>query len=156
MDNTDFPLEIPDVVFLTKVGLVVFLVAEFEGQLKTDLVRFLPVLPPELNVYAEKGYGLEAMTTRQLGQYLVAHAPKCSSPQVAEYYRVGGEALIEIAPKRNAMLHSQPAVDGHDPEGKLRLMRWGGGRKTYEPSRMISDEWLDDVTRLIQTLRHQP
>jgi hypothetical protein len=131
----------------------VFLVAELEGLLKTDLVRLHPVLPPELDFAGPEGQAVTGMTTAQLGKYFIAHAPKSTSPAAAEYYRVAGEALIEISPKRNAMLHSQPGVDGDDPQQKLRLIRWRINAKKYEPAHMISDEWLDQLIEQIQVIR---
>lgn len=149
------PLQIPDRGFLQRIGLVVFLVAELEGLLKTDLVRFHPLLPPELDFGGPQGQAVTGMTTAQLGKYFVAHAPKSTDPEVADYYRVGGEALVEIAPNRNAMLHSQPGVDGYDPDQKLRLLRWRVSETKYEAPHMISDEWLDQFADRLQILRDQ-
>jgi len=147
------PLVIPDRNFLGRLGMVVFLVSELEGLLKGDLIRFHALLPTELNYGQPKGQRVTGMTTNELGEYFIAHAPKSTDPAVAEYYRVGGEALVEIAPKRNAMLHSIPGVDGNDPQQKLRLLRWKISGKNYEAPHMISDEWLDGVIHDIQVLR---
>jgi hypothetical protein len=147
------PLQIPDHDYLGRIGLVVYLVAELEGLLKGDLVRFHPLLPPELDYGKPQGQTVTGMTTKQLGKYFIAHAPKSTDPAVAEYYRVGGEGLVEIAPKRNAMLHSQPGVDGYDPEQKLRLLRWKISVTNYEAPHMISDEWLDELIARIQVIR---
>lgn len=147
------PLQVPDADFLSRIGLVVYLVAELEGLLKTDLVRFQPWLPEELDYGKPGGYAVTRMTTRQLGEYLIAHAPKSIEAGLAEYYRIGGEALVEVAPKRNAMLHSQPAVDGSDTDRRLRLVRWRISETNYEAPHMISDEWLDQVIQRIQELR---
>lgn len=149
------PLQVPDRDFLGRIGLVVFLVAELEGLLKTDLVRFQHLLPLELDYGQPGGWKVTEMTTMQLGKYLIAHAPNSTNAAVAEYYRVGGEALVAIAPKRNAMLHSQPGVDGWDPQKRLRLMRWRISVTNYEAPHMISDEWLDELIAQIQALRQQ-
>jgi hypothetical protein len=147
------PLQVPDARFLARIGMVVFLVADLEGLLKSDLVRFHPLLPPELDFGRPQGQAVTGMTTAQLGKYFIAHAPKSIDPAVAEYYRVGGEGLVEIAPKRNAMLHSQPGVDGYDPEKKLRLLRWKISETNYEAPHMISDEWLEELIARIQVIR---
>lgn len=149
------PLQIPDAGFLRRIGLVVFLVSELEGLLITDLVRFHPVLPPRLDFATMEGMRVTGMTTTQMGKYFVDHALQSTDPQVAEYYRAGGEALVEIGPKRNAMLHARPGVDGHDPAQKLRLIRWRIGTETQNESHMISDEWLDELTQRIQKLRRE-
>lgn len=148
-------LQVPDSGFLAKIGLVVFLVGELEGLLKSDLVRFHPLLPPALDFATPQGRSVTAKTTKQLGLYFVAHAPKSTDAAVAEYYRVGGEALVEIGPKRNAMLHSQPGIDGNDPQRKLRLMRWRHDNGERSEAFIISDEWLDEFVAQIMTLRRE-
>jgi hypothetical protein len=52
-------------------------------------------------------------------------------------------------------LHSQPGVDGWDPQKRLRLMRWRISVTNYEAPHMISDEWLDELIAQIQALRQQ-
>ncbi len=147
------PLQIPDAGFLRRIGLVVFLVSELEGLLITDLVRFHSVLPPKLDFATMEGMRVTGMTTTQMGKYFLDHAPDSTDPRVAEYYRAGGEALSEIGPKRNAMLHARPGVDGDDPEQKLRLIRWRIGSESQNETHMISDEWLDDLVDRLRDLR---
>jgi hypothetical protein len=149
------PLQVPDRDFLGRIGLVVYLIAELEGLLKNDLLRFHRWLPVELDYGKPGGYAVTRMTTRQLGEYFIAHAPKSTDADLAEYYRLGGEALVEVAPRRNAMLHSQPGIDGLDPEKKVRLMRWRISETNFEAPHMISDEWLDEVIQRTQELRRQ-
>lgn len=147
--------QIPDGGFLRRIGLVVFLVAEFEGLLVYDLVRFQSLLPPELDFKTMEGMRVTGKTTYQMGKYFLDHAPKITDPQVAGYYRAGGEALMEIGPKRNAMLHTRPGIDGHDPHKKLRLVRWRIGSDTQSEAHMISDEWLDQLIERLQVLRRE-
>lgn len=148
-------IQVPDSGYLSKIGLVVFLVGELEALLKTDLVRLHGLMPPPLDFATPEGRSVTAMTTMQLGKYFVAHGPKSSDARVAEYYRVGGEALVDIAPKRNAMLHSQPGIDGNDPEQRLRLMRWRHDEGPRAEAHMISDEWLDQLIEQIVSLRSE-
>lgn len=128
--------------YLRKLGLVVFNVAAIEGMLIYDLVRFRRVVPPELNFMTPTGMQITAMTTRGVGDYLVAHAPKCTNAKVETYLGIGGARLIEIAPLRNAMLHSQPGIDATDPREPLRLLRMVPKPDIDEPS-VITDDWLD-------------
>jgi hypothetical protein len=138
----------PEVEYVHKVGQVVFLVAYVEGMLIHDLPRFQiqKSAPPELDLLKVTG-----MTTRNLGEYIAAHAPKCTDPVVAAYLLAGGRALVEIAPQRNGMLHARPAEDGDDPNHPLRLLRWRveGARPEDSEVFMISHDWLD---RLIERI----
>jgi hypothetical protein len=147
------PLQVPDAGFLQRIGLVVFLVSELEGWLITDLVRFHSVLPPGLDFATMEGMRVTGMTTTKMGRYFLDHAPATTDSRVAEYYRVGGQALLEIGPKRNAMLHARPGVDGYDPEQKLRLVRWRIGTEKQNETHMISDAWLDEFVRRLRDLR---
>lgn len=147
------PLQVPDDDFLRRVGLVVFLVSELEGLLVYDLVRFHPVLPSELDFATMQGMRVTGMTTTQMGKYFLEHAPKSSNSQVAKYYCAGGDALVEIGPKRNAVLHARPGIDGEDPEQKLRLVRWRIASETETETHMISDQWLDELIDRLRELR---
>jgi hypothetical protein len=141
----------PEVEYVHKVGQVVFLVAYVEGMLIHDLPRFQiqKSAPPELDLLKVTG-----MTTRNLGEYIAAHAPKCTDPVVAAYLLAGGRALVEIAPQRNGMLHAQPAEDGDDPNHPLRLLRWRveGARPEDSEVFMISHDWLDRLTERIDDI----
>ncbi len=132
--------------YLRKLGLVVFDVAAIEGMLIYDLVRFRPVVPPELDFMTPTGMQITAMTTRGVGDYLVAHAPKCTNAKVATYLATGGARLIEVAPSRNAMLHSRPGIVATDPRQPLRLLRFVPKPDIDDPS-VIDDDWLDAIAR---------
>lgn len=132
--------------YLQKLGLVVFDVAAIEGMVIHDLVRFRPVVPPELDFMTPTGMQITAMTTRGVGEYLVAHAPKCTNARVATYLSTGGQRLIEIAPSRNAMLHSRPGIDATDPRQPLRLLRIIPKPDIDDPA-VIEDDWLDAFIR---------
>lgn len=101
--------------YLRKLGLVAYLVSSLEGLLLFDLPRFGHQLPQELSTAA-----LAGLTTYKMGERFVTHAPRSADEKITAYFAAGGRALIEIAPRRNAMLHSRPATD---PEGRTRLYR---------------------------------
>jgi hypothetical protein len=130
--------------------LVVFNVAAIEGMLIFDLVRFRPVVPPQLDFMTPTGMQITAMTTRGVGEYLVAHAPRCTNARVETYLGTGGARLIEIAPSRNAMLHSRPGIDATDPREPLRLLRMVPKPDIDDPG-VIHDDWLDAfIRRLVE------
>lgn len=133
---------------------MVYLVSELEALLMYDLMRFRTLLPPEMDFSTMQGMRVTGKTTTKMGEYFLTHVPKITDPLVAEYYRTGGAALVEIGPKRNAMLHARPGIDGHDPEQKLRLIRWRVISDT-KPSEMhmISDEWLDGLVERLGVIR---
>lgn len=138
---------------MQQTRLVVFNVATIEGMLIYDLVRFRHVVPPELDFMTPTGMQITAMTTRGVGEYLVAHAQNGSNARVASYLGTGGERLIEIAPSRNAVLHSRPGIDATDPAEPLRLLRMVPKPDIDAPS-VISDGWLDTFNqRLIEVYR---
>jgi hypothetical protein len=131
---------IPEDKYLQKVGLVAYLVASMEGLLLFDLPRLEQMLPPELNVA-----NLAGRTTRDLGEQLVKHATQCTDRQVAAYLEAGGNALIEVAPQRNAVLHARPATDDL---GRTRLYRW-----RLPEAHFIDDTWLNRLVQRIDELR---
>jgi hypothetical protein len=104
-------------------------------------------VPPELELMK-----LSGMTTRRMGDYLVTHAPKSTDAQLAECLAAGGRALVEIAPQRNAMLHSRPVTDPDDPESRTGLLRWHIEKDPQEVH-LISDEWLDRLVERIDDIQ---
>lgn len=145
----------PDGQYLQKLGILVYLVSEFEGMLMFDLPRFQSKLPPELNFFTMQGMQLTGKTTTKIGEYLMRHSTNSTDPEVAAYFHAGGKALTDIGPYRNAVLHARPGVDGNDPGKKLRLIRWKVSSETDFETRMISDEWLDSLLVQIGVLRSQ-
>jgi hypothetical protein len=145
----------PDDAYLRKIGLFVFAVAELEGMLVYDLVRLRDRLPPDMDLFGPEGGKVTGKTTIKLGEHFTKAAPKISDPVIAEYYRVGGEALLNIGPRRNALLHSHPGLDSVGPDANLRLMRMRWQRGGDHELHLISDEWLDLTLELIAALRAQ-
>lgn len=106
---------LPNPQIFKKFGLVVYV----EGMLIWDLPRLAHLIPPELEIMKVSG-----MSTAQLGNYFIAHAPKCTDDRVKAYFDAGGRALVKIAPSRNGIVHARPGRDGDDPLQRLRLIRW--------------------------------
>lgn len=146
---------VPEGDYLQKIGLIVFLVSEFEGTLLYDLLRLEPHLPLALNFSTIEGMRITGMTTQQMGKYFAKHAADITDVRVAEYYRVGGAALEEIGPKRNAMLHSRPGFDGDDPVKRLRLVRMRIDGPERSEGFLIGDKRLDELIERLDVLRRQ-
>ena len=84
----------PEHDYLVNLGAVAYLVVSVEGLLVFDLPRF-PGPIPELSPNK-----LVGDTTRVIGEKLIRFSAQCR-PDVAEYLRTDGEALLEIASKRH-------------------------------------------------------
>ena len=134
------PSHLPDDGYLRKIGLVVYLVSSLEGLLLLDLPRLETAIPAELSVK-----GLAGKTTLKVGLELVKYAPQCSSREVEVYLEAGGNALLEVAPQRNALLHARPATDEHGP---LRLFQ----RRMLE-AHLVNDTWLERLIQRIEDLQ---
>lgn len=93
----------PEVEYVHKVGQVVFMVAYVEGMLIHDLPRFQTQnsAPPELDLLKVTG-----MTTRNLGDYIAAHAPNCTDPSSPPTCSPVAEPWLRSRP--NAMACSMP------------------------------------------------
>ena len=131
----------PETEYLQKLGQVVFLVAYVEGMLVHDLPRLRALIPGELNLMKVSG-----MTTRQMGDFFIKYGAKSTDSEVAAYLTAGGTVLVEIAMKRNGMLHARPAEDGDDADHPVRLLRWRVEEEKPDKSEVfvISHRWLDD------------
>lgn len=88
--------------------------APVSGLLILDVPR-LPTPVPGLSP-AE----LAGRTTRSIGQALVSRSSDVEDATWRQYLHRGGEALIELGPMRNAVLHSRPATVNE----RQRLHRW--------------------------------
>lgn len=96
------------------LGKVVYSVASIEGLLIFDLPRM-----PE-SVAGLSPEHLAGKTTTSIGKQLVALAPTIRHHAWRAYLKRGGEALTDLGPKRNSVLHARPAII----DGRQRLHRW--------------------------------
>ena len=104
--------------------------------LLSDLHRLEAAIPRQLNVG-----GLAGKTTAKLGLEFLKYAPCCSRREVELYLEAGGNALVEMAPQQDALLHARPVTDEHGP---ARLFPW-----RLPEAHFVNNPWLD---RLIQRL----
>lgn len=124
------------------VGMVVYSVASLEGMLIFDLPRMptvLPVISPET---------LAGRTTTTIGKQLVSLAGSVAEESWRRYLGRGGEALLDVGPRRNAVLHARPATI----EGCQRLHRW-----RLHPTEVvsISSEYLNELLETIDVHRRE-
>lgn len=126
----------PEDDYLLQLGKVVYSVASIEGLLIFDLPR----MPAMIEGLTPKH--LAGKTTTVIGKRLLTLAPSIEDGDWREYVERGGEALVDLGPKRNSVLHSRPATVG----GEQRLHRW-----RLEPTEVMSisaphlDQLLDEI-----------
>ena len=104
----------PEDEYLLQLGMVVYSVASIEGLLIFDLPR----MPATIEGHTPKH--LAGKTTTAIGKRLLTLAPSIGDRKWREYVVRGGEALVDLGPKRNSILHSRPAT----VDGEQRLHRW--------------------------------
>lgn len=104
----------PEDDYLLDLGKVVYSIASIEGMLLFDLPRmterFVGLTPS----------ALAGETTTTIGKRLRHVALTIPNPAWSSYLARGAEALEDLGPKRNAVLHARPATI----DGEQRLHRW--------------------------------
>lgn len=126
----------PEDEYLLQVGRVVYSVASIEGLLIFDLSR----IPTSVEGLSPRA--LAGRTTTAIGRCLLERARSVPDQLWQDYLARGGEALADLGPKRNSVLHARPATI----EGEQRLHRW-----RLEPTEIMSismahlDQILDEV-----------
>lgn len=115
---------------------MVYSVASIEGLLIFDLPR----MPTTIDGLTPKA--LAGKTTTTIGKRLIDLSPSASDRTWQDYLFRGGQALEDLGPKRNAVLHARPATI----DGQQRLHRW-----RLDPTEVMSistahlDGILDDI-----------
>lgn len=104
----------PEDDYLLKLGKVVYSISSIEGLLIFDLPRM-----PE-PVEGLTPQDVAGRTTTTIGNRLISGAASVVDPVWRTYLDRGGQALVALGPKRNAVLHARPATIG----GHQRLHRW--------------------------------
>lgn len=131
----------PEDDYLKLLGQVVYSVASIEGLLIFDLPRMPNPVPGATPL------DLAGKTTAMVGTALVGFVPQIVDEQWATYLAAGGNALVDIAPLRNAVLHARPAT----VDGMQQLHRWRIGAKTEVFT--VTREHLCDVLDAIEQHR---
>jgi hypothetical protein len=133
----------PEDAYLLQVGKVVYSIASIEGLLIFDLQR-MPTAVGGLSPGA-----LAGKTTTGIGRRFLELAPSVPEQPWREYLARGGEALVDLGPKRNSVLHARPATI----EGAQRLLRWRLDPMEIIPiSFTILAEMLDEVDAHLREL----
>jgi hypothetical protein len=131
----------PEDDYLMQLGKVVYAIASIEGLLILDLPRM------ENSVAGLSVEELAGKTTTEIGKRLVDLAPSIGEQGWRAYLTRGGEALLDLGPKRNSVLHARPATI----EGHRRLHRWRINPTEIMP---ISSDYLSELLNEIDT-HHQ-
>lgn len=108
------PLTWPAPNYVTLLGKVAYGIAAIEGLLIFDLPR-MPLTVPGLTPG-----DLAGDTTTGIGKKLTAGAAQAQDPAWTAYLERGGDALVDLGPRRNDVLHARPATI----DGQQMLHRW--------------------------------
>lgn len=137
----------PEDEYLLLLGKVIYSISSVEGLLIFDLPR-MPVAVKGLTPQH-----LAGVTTTTIGSRLIGGAPSVADPSWRAYLLRGGQALKDLGPKRNRVLHARPATI----DGRQRLHRWRLNPPevvSITPAHLV--ELLDEVEdhrRVLQSLR---
>jgi hypothetical protein len=126
--------------YLIRLGKVIYSIASIEGLLLFDLPR----MPETVDGLSPKD--LAGHPTTRIGRQLVALAPSIRDRAWREYVERGGEALADLGPRRNSVLHARPASIA----GEQRLQRWRIAPTEIMP---ISAQHLDELLEHIEVHR---
>lgn len=138
--RAEVPPAWPDDGYLNQLGRVVYSIASLEGSLLFDLPR-MPEAVGGLSPQDLAGY-----PTTLIGKRLVALAPSIRNESWRRYIERGGEALVDLGPRRNSVLHARPATIA----GEQRLHRWRIKPREIMP---ITTRYLDELLEQIEAHR---
>jgi hypothetical protein len=140
-----FMVPFPDEDYLLALGRLSYAVSYLEWTVLGDLPR-VSGLPPELQLRALVGNTTGAMGRRMGDARLLA---KVADPKVRAWLEAAGEHLVEVAARRNSVLHARPAT----VEGRQRLHRWDPTRgEFYTVTDQLLEEILVDIKERIGNL----
>lgn len=125
--------------YLEKVGELAYAVADLEWAIVGDgRVAMAGIDQVELL----------GLSTGQIGRKLQAAAVDLAArPRIQLFVATSADALIDVADRRNAVLHARPY---RSPEGEMLLLRLRRG-KDGEPERFwITFEHLDEQLRAVR------
>ncbi|MBB3084675.1 hypothetical protein [Geodermatophilus sabuli] len=146
---TRVPLPADD--YLTRIGQLVYMVGHLEWGVLGDLSALGN--PGGLSVD-----DLAGQSTGAIAQRLTAAVAKISDPDIQQFIATAGQALSDLASRRNGVMHSRPATA---PDGQQTLYRWTAGPKpaaeAYIVDRTLLDQLIADIdswSSKVTSLRH--
>lgn len=130
----------PEDQYLLALGQLSYAVGYLEWSILGDLSS-MPGLPEGISVS-----DLAGLSTGAIGRRLTTAGDRTADPKLKEWLITAGDALREVAARRNSILHARPATVG----GQQRLYRWDiGRRETFEISEAFLREALEEVDRRV-------
>jgi len=139
----------PDDSYVTLIGRVAYAISYVEWLLLGDLSR-LPDLPEQLTVGS-----LAGKPTGRIASEVDAHLPAVPDPEVRRFLSVSAQALHDLAPLRNHILHARPAtIDGAQRLNRWRLLPDGSGEAFQIDEAFLqsvldrADEAITDIYRV--------
>ena len=119
----------PSREYLAKIGELAYLVAEFEWQILDDI---------RLTTTGLDAGELLGLSTGAIGRALEALVPDLRRrPNVQNFVAVSAKALLDIASRRNAVLHARPGTTSAGNRQLLRLRERRDGK--------VERFWIDDT-----------
>ena len=130
-------LPLPEDDYLARIGQLVFMV----GCLEYNVLGALAALGNPAGLTVEALAGKETGT---IARALRTAAPGIADPDIQQFIATTGDALADIADRRNSVMHARPATG---PNGEPTLYRWraGGKPESFIVDRTFLDQLIADV-----------
>jgi hypothetical protein len=118
--------------YLTKIGTLAYLVAQLEWLVMDDI---------KLASTSIDASDLHGLPTGAIGRALERVLPELASrPNVEHFVSTSAKALLDVAARRNTVLHARPARTGAGDEQLLKLRT---GKTGFVDGTWIDDAYLD-------------
>ena len=122
----------PSREYLAKIGEVAYLVAQLEWLIMDDI---------RLATTSVDALDLHGQPTGAIGRALERVVPELANrPNVQHFVATSAKALINVAGRRNTVLHARPAMRR---SGEVRLLKLRVGEAGEVEGTWIDDDYLD-------------
>jgi hypothetical protein len=119
----------PSPEYVAKIGKLAYLVAQLEWLIIDDI---------RLATTSIDAGGLHDKPTGAIGRALERVVPELTNrPNVQHFVATSARALLNVAARRNTVLHARPATRG---SGEVRLLKLRVGKAGE-----VNGTWIDDV-----------
>jgi hypothetical protein len=124
---------LPDDDYLARIGQLVYMV----GYLEWGVLGDLSALGQPGGLTVED---LAGKPTGGIASKLTEAAKKINDPDIQRFIATAGEALADLAGRRNGVIHARPATG---PDGHPTLYRWTAGPKPAAEAYIVDRPLLD-------------
>lgn len=122
----------PSREYVAKIGELAYLVAQLEWLILDDI---------RLATSSIDALDLHGQPTGAIGRALVRVVPELTSrPNVQHFVATSASALLNVAARRNTVLHARPATQ---KSGEVRLLKLRVGKHGEVDGTWIDDAYLD-------------